>query len=71
MDENTLYEAVKLKEEIDDMYRLKNNAYNGHIYLQVSLNGVDINVCKDEIAKILYNHFVLKVKALQKEMDEL
>lgn len=73
MDPHTLNKAIRLQEEVQTNYRLANKAYNGHIYLKIFLDDVDVTREIDihEIQEILNNHFREKAKKAEKELDDL
>lgn len=73
MDPHTLNKAIRLQEEVQTNYRLSNKAYNGHIYLKILLDDVDVTreIDTHEIQEILSNHFREKAKKAEKELDDL
>lgn len=73
MDPHTLNKAIRLQEEVQTNYSLANKAYNGHMYLKISLDDVDVTrkIDTTEIQEILYKHFKEKAKKAEKELDEL
>ena len=73
MDPNTLAQANKLQKELQRCYGLANKAYNGRMYLKISLDGVDVTkeVPTKDIEETLYNHFKKKGQKAQAELDAL